>query len=85
MSNIPVLDFPKKGEGRNRSEFFYRKHLEDYLEERVRSWVEGSDSWEREVDSNEKDYLEVLGRNEGELKSKAIVKSISLCYNLSKL
>jgi hypothetical protein len=85
ISNIPVLDFPKPGEGKSKSEFFYRKHLEDYLEDRIRAWEESSDSWERGVDSNENDYLEVLRGNEGELKSKEIIKSISLCYNLSRL
>lgn len=63
VSNIPVLDFPKPGEGKSKSEFFYRKHLEDYLEDRIRTWAETSDTWERDVDSNENDYLEVgMGR-----------------------
>lgn len=32
ISNIPVLDFPKPGEiKQGKSEFFYRKHLENYL------------------------------------------------------
>ena len=43
ISNIPVLDFPRAGEVK--SEFFYRKHLETYLEDKIRAWAESSDRW----------------------------------------
>lgn len=50
ISNIPVLDFPRAGEAK--SEFFYRKHLETYLEDKIRAWAESSDTWQKGVDSN---------------------------------
>lgn len=37
ISGIPILDFPKKGEADN--DFFYRRHLEKFLEEKVLAWA----------------------------------------------
>ncbi len=85
VSNIPVLDFPKQGESKQLNEFFYRKHLEEYFEAKVQAWVEERETWADIDDTNEGDFLEVLKKNEGELKSNEIVKSITLCYNLSRL
>jgi hypothetical protein len=86
ISNVPILDFPKKGEeSAHKLEFYYRKHLEEYFTQRVTSWLQDKNEWERRKDAIGKQLLALMKSNNGELRSDEIVKSVSLCYNLSSL
>ena len=46
VSNIPVLDFPKTNE-QNEVEFFHRKHLWEFFEQKVFSWLNEHKNWEK--------------------------------------
>lgn len=66
-------------------ELYHRQHLWKYFETKVRHWIDNRQTWRETPGSNEQDFRALMNKNNGQLRSQDIVKSISLCYNLQRL
>lgn len=51
----------------------------------ITDWLKSQDQWELKKDKAGLQLQELMRKNNGELRSNDIVKSVSLCYNLSRL
>lgn len=67
----------------DRMELYHREHLWKYFEAKVKAWIDRRKNWTN--GSNEADFNNLISKNNGELRSNDIVKSITLCYNLQRL
>lgn len=90
VENIPLIDFPSKNENKKQrmnqdeiSQLYHREHLWKFFERKIKNWVDKKEHWRR--GNNEADFENLRSKNNGELKSNEIVKSIILCYNLQRL
>lgn len=66
-------------------EFFYRKHLEDFFNRLIQNWLNSKDKWYLNNDKVGLQLQKLMDKNNGQLRSDDIVKTVSLCYNLSRL
>lgn len=66
-------------------QLYHREHIWKFFQAKVESWLDSQNTWTRAKGTNEGDFLNLMEKNNGILRSSEIVKSVSLCYNLGSL